>query len=602
MTPTPSLSVNLTAAPSRPAILRTLLPTLLCILLLLAVLHTPAHATKWDNDMLKETVELSVSNRRIGEVLAVISEQTGAVFSYDPQLFDLSRKVSLQTKASIAEVLRRLLPPSVTFKATGVYIILYFPQKAVPAVIVEQAPQIIDKRDTSLLNLKKISPLSSGEIDYTCHSSVIFKNNEEMKKQNTLTLSGLFLAFLASITQLAAQPAPADMATVAGGDNVQPFQLTFVYPLGIYGNSTIQNTYGFSINVIGGHTGGIHGSEFAGVFNINEYNVRGAQFAGVFNQTKGMVRGAQFAGIYNMANQGLWGAQFAGIFNHAQTTRGAQFAGISNYSDAGKVAMQAAGLFNVSNEQATVQAAGIFNTAHDTAHVQIAGVFNNSNEANTQVAGVFNTAKKANTQLAGVVNAADSSTVQIAGAVNITKRGGFQLGVVNVRDTTDGYMLGVVNIAKKGGLLEVELAAGDFGFMPVALSFRSGREKLYSILTLGRNFNDNYWVYGFGLGTSFRFSRSVGLNLEAVHYTLTNHKFHAGKLNIVNQLRPVFHWEIAKHFKLFAGPTFNLYVGNNTAENPIDFHVPYSFDRIGEWNTTSTKFEAWVGFTAGMRF
>ncbi len=540
------------------------------ILLVWVILHSPVRATGQNDDILRKTVALSVRNQSIKDVLAAISEQTGAVFSYDPQLFNDSRKISLQTTAPIATVLPQLLPADITFKASGVYVILLYtpPQPEPLPVIIEPTPQLTVQRDTSL-PLKKISPLrSSGKINYTCHNSIILKNNGAMKQQKN-TFYGLLLAFLSSITSLTAQPAIVD-STATRQENIQPFQLTFVYPVGIYGTNTAQNTYNLSLNIIGGRTGGVHGAEFAWLYNMNEYDVQGAQGAGIFNMTKGNVKGVQGAGIFNTTEGYVHGAQFAGVYNMAAGgMQGAQYSGV----------------FNISSE----------------VPVQIAGVGNMAKEARTQVSGTVNIADSSVVQIAGVVNVAESSDVQIAGVVNVTKRGGFQMGVINIRDTTDGYMLGLVNIAKKGGLIEVEVAAGDFGFLPVTVSFRSGREKLYSIIALGRNFNDNYWVHGFGLGTTFRFSNNWGLNLEAVHYTLTDDDFNTKRLNSVEQIRPVAYWKIAKHFKLFAGPTFNLYIGDNTDKNPLNFHIPYALSHE-EMNTNSTKFVTWIGFTAGIRF
>ncbi len=583
------------------------------ILLACVIFPGLVRAAGQNDDILRKTVELSVRNQSIKDILAVINAQTGAVFSYDPQLFNDSRKISLQTTAPIAAVLSQLLPANIIFKATGLYIIL-LPAPQQPEarpVTTEPSPQITVQRDTSL-NLKKIPPMrSSGRINYTCHNSIILKNDIIMKQQKN-TFYGLFLAFLSSITSLTAQSATTD-STANRPENIQPFQLTFVYPLGIYGANTAQNTYNLSLNIIGGRTGGIYGAEFAWLYNMNEYNVQGAQFAGIFNLTKGNVKGAQFAGVFNTAEGHVHGSQFAGVYNMAtKGMQGAQYSGVFNISS--ETSVQIAGTFNIA-EKAHTQIAGVVNVADssdvqiagvanvaDSNNVQIGGVVNVADNSNVQIAGVANVADNSNVQIAGVANIADSSDVQIGGVVNITKRGGFQLGVINIRDTTDGYMLGVVNIAKKGGLLEVELAAGDFGFLPVTVSFRSGREKLYSIIALGCNFNDNYWASGFGLGTSFRFSNNWGLNLEAVHYTLTDDHFNMKKFNIVEQIRPVFYWKIAKHFKLFAGPTFNLYAGDNTAENPIDFYIPYSH-RVGEEpNTNSTKFATWIGFTAGVRF
>ncbi len=94
---------------------------------------------------------------------------------------------------------------------------------------------------------------------------------------------------------------------------------------------------------------------------------------------------------------------------------------------------------------------------------------------------------------------------------------------------------------------------------------------------------------------------SIADGAKYAYNTLTDDDFNTKRLNSVEQIRPVAYWKIAKHFKLFAGPTFNLYIGDNTDKNPLNFHIPYALSHE-EMNTNSTKFVTWIGFTAGIRF
>ena len=73
------------------------------------------------------------------------------------------------------------------------------------------------------------------------------------------------------------------------------------------------------------------------------------------------------------------------------------------------------------------------------------------------------------------------------------------MGLINVRDTADGVSLGLINIVKKGGILEAGIEAGEF--VHTAVTFRSGVQRLYSIISVGYNYIENFWSVGTGLGT-----------------------------------------------------------------------------------------------------
>ena len=326
-------------------------------------------------------------------------------------------------------------------------------------------------------------------------------------------------------------------------------QVTFVYPLGTDGKNSSNNEYITSFNIIGGITGKITGFELASIFNINKYSSEGVQIAGVVNHT--------------------------GTPGNNEQSRNIQIAGVSNYTQNGT----------------SIQIGGVSNIA-DNAPTQISGVINMSKKSHVQIAGVINMADTVNTQISGVVNMANSSSCQLS-TVNITKKGGFQLGVVNVRDTADGVSLGVINIVKKGGLMEGEISGSEI--IHTAASFRSGTQKLYSILSIGHNFSDEFFVIGFGLGTEVTLKDKWRLNIEGIHYQLYDKNFKQDNYGGISQIRPTINYKFAERFKVYAGPTLNLSIVNKDFE----FNAPYSI-----WNTTAKdmNLDAWVGFTAGIRF
>jgi hypothetical protein len=436
----------------------------------------------------------------------------------------------------------------------------------------------------------------------------------------------------------------------------RPMQLSFVYPLGTSWIYSFRYTYNFSLNVIGGVTGKIKGAEFASVFNVNNNSVRGFQAAGVFNLTgirsqSENSRNVQFAGAFNFTGVGR-STQFAGGVNIADTGNfqasaavniakksNLQMTGGVNVTSNGKV--QVSGVTNVASESVCqitagvnitkqgkfqlgiinltgvhsqsessrdVQFAGAFNVTRVGRSTQFAGGVNIADTGNFQASAAVNIAKKSNVQMtggvnvtsngkvqiSGVVNVASESVCQITAGINITKKGKFQLGIINIRDTADGVSLGVINIVKRGGVLEAGVEGGEF--MHSSLTFRSGVQKLYTILSVGYNFSDKFGAAGVGLGTGFLWKNRIGLNLELMSYQLLKDvKFY--QYNEWIQFRPVVSVRIADHFKIFAGPTANLLVQQEGSKT--DVRVPYSILSLSDHDT---HFNFWIGITGGLKF
>jgi len=503
------------------------------------------------NSELKQPVSLSLRQEPMHKAFASITQQTGIRFSYNSQRIDVNKKISVHVENQpLNKVLPLILPASVHYKQVGKHIILSIPEpdkKTAPNTVSQKIPE--NNADTFFIQKKSL--LSSGITIDSCHRSITQINNDEMNKKLAL------LALSASIagSQMTAQTGQAANSETQSKkvetviNEKKAFQLTFVYPLGTDGKNSSDNEYATSFNIIGGKTGKVTGFELASVFNLNKYSSEGVQIAGVINLT--------------------------GTSGNDEPSRNIQIAGVSNYTQNGT----------------STQIGGVANIA-DQAPAQIVGVFNISKNSHVQIAGVFNKANTVNTQISGVVNIANSSSCQLS-TVNVTQKGGFQLGVVNVRDTADGISIGVINIVKKGGLMEWEISGSEV--VHAAASFRSGTQKLYSILSVGYNFSDEFFATGFGLGTEITLKDKWRLNIEGIQYQLHDKNFKQDNYGGISQIRPTVNYKFAEHFKVYAGPTLNLSIVNKDFE----FKAPYSI-----WNTTSKDMEldSWVGFTAGVRF
>lgn len=592
------------------------------------------------NEISGKRVTLQAKQERLSSVLQEITRQTGLRFSYNPQIVDDEKTITANLVSKpLEEVLQTILPDSIAAKQVGNHLILSLNEKREEKIIAEKPA--IETKKTQEIEAVTTAPIektetfsedktlennpepyfsekkfysSNGTFKMDCLDSINLKLEEEMKKHFAALLIGAAM----TTTQIAAQEAPSTDAKTANNvetasgapiKNKKPAQFSFVYPLGTDWIYSADNQYGFSVNLIGGFTGSVHGGELATVFNINKYNVKGFQLAGAFNM----------AGVSSY-HEPSSAVQIATAFNFMKNGRAAQIAAGVNIADTGY--FQAAAGVNVARLSRAQIAAGA--NATDNGAFQASVGVNAAGTSAAQLAAGVNVTKKGKFQMAAGVNVAETSKCQIAAGVNVTKKGGFQLGVVNVRDTADGVSLGIINIIAKGGVMEAGVEGGEF--IHAAATFRSGTQRLYSIVLVGGNFDDEFLATGFGLGTAFRFTNWLGLNLELMYYGLYNPSTgekittqdafpeeewrHKG----LAQFRPVLNFRIAKHCKLFAGPAFNLLMEdclNQEILNIRDISVGQPSTRM--LNTPKPLFDeylsgpglrlrGWIGFTAGIKF
>ena len=80
----------------------------------------------------------------------------------------------------------------------------------------------------------------------------------------------------------------------------------------------------FSLNLLVGYLGGVRGVEIGGLLNIDRNHVRGAQIGGLGNIVGKRTSGFQAAGLFNIDMGHFYGCQVAGLFNWtSDTLRGA---------------------------------------------------------------------------------------------------------------------------------------------------------------------------------------------------------------------------------------------------------------------------------------
>jgi hypothetical protein len=329
---------------------------------------------------------------------------------------------------------------------------------------------------------------------------------------------------------------------------IRSFQIGFFTPLGSNGFDSWNVSNKFSINILGGYSGGVDGAEFSSLGSVLQGNMRGAQFSGLGNIVLQETKGVQFAGLFNI-----------GLGN----VKAAQFAGLANIT-AGKVkAFQASGLLNI--------------TTDTTRGFQLAGLANISagRISGTQMSGLFNYAKKLN---------------------------GVQLGVFNYTDSLEkGVPVGFLSFVKNG-YSAFELGATEtlFGVM----SFKTGTRQFYNILSVGGGTRDglSLFAWGYGLGAFIPLGNKAGISIDGICYQVNEGEWFTDRLNLLNKLNLTGSWKLANHLSIFAGVSWNVTVSDITDKygDEVVAHIaPWSvFD---ETYNAHLNVKMYPGFSAGIR-
>lgn len=369
----------------------------------------------------------------------------------------------------------------------------------------------------------------------------------------------LALSTAASTSSYAQEEGPAEPELT-----YRAVQVSFVPPLSTNGLQSTRYVNGFSLNILGGISGGLRGVELSSLFAVETGAVRGTQLAGLFNAVGGPVKGTQFGGIANLVRQEVTGAQFGGIVNVAQALDGVQFAGIANVAAQRVDGAQLAGIANVA-----------------TQHLDGA-------------------------QLAGIVNIAEAvEGTQVAGIVNVSAGNvkGAQIGLINVAGHVDGVQLGLINLAKDG-YRRVELWGGEVLYGNVAYKM-GGNRKFYSLFAVGATLPDSKntrWGLGYGLGTNLDLGKKNQLSLEVLSYQIHEQKTSWKETNQLNQFRPSFIFPFHNQVALTLTPTFNVQVSQlKTADGTIGTEwVGWSV--YNKLINGRTRVMMWPGLNVGIQF
>lgn len=529
--------------------------------------------------VLERKVTISVQNERTDSILKRLSQDAGCIFSYSSSALDVSRTISKNFNNSpLREVLEEIFEGQVQIKEKGVYVILT-PKPSSPkevvisGYVVDEAGQGI--REATIYDPITLQSSTTNEYGYfkfeiknpAAENFELIINKKDFSDTLLLEEKSSFQKILLKAENVKLDEVGKDIANSAktfwawtkksvGFKNLEnvtdtirwDFQLSLVPFVGTNRKLSGSVINDYSVNILGGFSGGTNKAEFGGLFNINKGDVKSVQLAGLFNQVGGKVRGLQMAGLANSTLDSVNAVQAAGLVNFTTgNVKGAQLAGLINLSTKNIQGTQAAGLVNYNHQE--VQGA------------------------------------------------------QISGILNIGRNViGSQIGLFNYADSISGVPIGLISFVRKG-YHKVEIGADEM--MPINITLRTGTRTFYNLLFAGvrpEQADSTTWAFGYGVGTSPRLGRKTYLNIE-----LSSEQMNKGNvlaINLINRAYLGFDYQISKGFGLYAGPTLNWRVYDRSYTDHPELFT-YANPKIRSEKTIpvdNLASQFWVGFRGGVRF
>ncbi|GAB3233646.1 carboxypeptidase regulatory-like domain-containing protein [Algoriphagus aestuariicola] len=525
--------------------------------------------------ILERKVSFSAQDERLDLFLKRLSQDAGCLFSYSPSALDVTRSVSgTFSDRPLREILEVVFEGNVQLKSKGVYVILT--PKPESSKEISISGYVVDESGKGIRDATVYDPitLKSSTTDEFGYFQFEVKNpaseNFELvvnKKDyaDTLVLdnsTNSFQKILLKSEDLGksiAEPMKnfwlwtKNSVGVTNLENVtdtihRGFQFSVVPFVGTNRKISGSVINDYSLNMLGGFSGGTEKAELGGLFNINKGDAGVVQIAGLFNQVGGEVRGLQLAGLVNSA---------------MDSVKAAQIAGLSNFTTGDVKGFQLAGLLNLATK----------------------------NVSGTQIAGIANYTHR------------DLKGAQISGILNIARNvTGSQVGLINYSDSTTGAPVGLISFVRKG-YHKVEIGADEM--MALNISLRTGTRAFYNMIFAGmrpEQADSTTWAFGYGIGFSPRLGKKTYLNIEFSSQQMN--KGNVAAVNLINRAYLGFDWQMARGFGLYAGPSLNWRVYDSSyTDHPDTF--TYAEPKILSEKTYPVEdlaSQLWFGVRAGVRF
>lgn len=577
------------------------------ILLIIFIIYTPATADA--QSYLSKAINVRAENKKLYEVLDIISRQGGFYFSYNSSIIRADSIISVNIwNKPVREALDEIFKSRFVYKETGQHVIIQNPNSGqywyVSGYVVDEqtgermgdvsvfessqlVASLTNDQGYFKLKLKEKFPATSINISRSFYQDTMIsimpgvnqevqvKIKPDLVKLGEVTISGnenrventwfgkMFLSSTQKIQSINLNKFFVDM----------PFQGSVVPGLSSQGKMVAQTSNIVSVNVLGGYTAGVNGVEVASLFNINKKDVRYVQAAGLFNVVGGDVEGVQLGGLHNTVMGRVSGVQAAGISNTIrEPIEGVQMGGIYNLASDKITGLQAAGIANSSIDTVIgVQAAGIVNSAIKYVDgAQFAGITNVSVK---EVDGI---------QVAGIFNYANSLK-------------GVQVGLFNFAKQIDGVPIGLFSFVWNG-YHKVSLSGNEM--MPYNIAVKTGTRWLYNIYTAGIQMQQNNRAYrlGFGYGSDLPIGGNFTLSPE-----LTGNIVYLGNWTEINPMIRVeanLNFRLHKMVAVYAGPSFTAYWDNKQPK--VSGYATEVLPAGYRTTSHSYNLSSWIGWTAGV--
>ncbi|MCG8574489.1 MAG: hypothetical protein MI810_06340 [Flavobacteriales bacterium] len=614
--------------------------------------------------ILDKIISVEIKNTPIRLILQKIETVGQVRFSYNPQLVEEDKIVSLSMKSrTIRYGLSLIFDETIRFKEVGNHIVL----------LENESPELIRERKKLKLNYifkgkitdkrsgKSISNASIYEVD-SRHTSISSATGEyELLIPKTTQVKSLYfgkkgyhdtvIVVKATETEsvqidIALVPIEKDISKIDPSEikpiSNQPIeerifsgimisdetyhhsenlseldetrwaQISLVPSVSIGSDLSTKGliTNHFSLNVLAGYSNGVYGVEVGGILNINKGNVWGAQVGGISNMVGGNVTGFQGAGIVNLVKGDFYGAQVGGIANLIQGNyRGVQVGGISSIVKRDFIGVQVGGITAISRGGFYgIQLGGISSVTFEKfIGFQIGGIHNIARDSfyGGQIAGISNHSGGTQNflQIAGISNYSKGNMgLQLGGIVNYTQENkGLQIGLVNISRRGNGVALGLFNFVREG-YHKTEIFTDELFHLNLAV--KTGSQRFYNIYTAGMRFGlgqqNNMYTVGMGFGTYFNLSEKLMTSLDFTGKIAVENNFSSLNFASLYQFSPTLDFKAAKWITLFAGPSVNVNVMQFQ-----DAEGNYSSDAV--WNPIYTEsftggsLQLWLGGKLGVR-
>lgn len=555
--------------------------------------------------MLDTPISVQADKKPLGRILEIMEQKGNFRFAYYSKLVAKDSLVSIHAdQSNVKEVLDQLLKNKYEYKESKGFIILRYAPLELALVLEKNSVvgdyQVVNGYITDVKTNKRIenasvyerNALQSTLTDKEGFFELKLKNIPQtieltVVKENYKTITTIFLSEIK--IQMGARKSNEDYVDgdfsavertgigrffISSRQKIQslnlgglisevPVQASLIPSLSTRGMMNSQINSSFSLNLLGGYTGGVRGVEMAGLYNINRMNVHALQMAGLFNTVGGSVKGVQLAGIYNNVFGDLNGLQMSGIHN------------------------------SVKGSQIGLQISGIYNHVQlDAKGIQIAAIYNNVNGSQNglQISGIYNAGHQ---QVRGM---------QIAGLNYAKELDGLQIGLINITGSPSGYSFGLLNF-KKGGYQKFSVTRNQIS--DINLAIKTGDNKLYTILMAGKSERTNeekLTSFGFGLGKNILLGNRLTYNPEiSIQYLYLGNW---DRYNFVYKFDSPFTFRVFKGVALSAGPSFNLYSSERRDKNSPEINnSTFVQNRTKRYNVIKDNgngITGWVGWSFGL--